>query len=205
MRYKFLHKYIIASIICLTFLNSAKAQLLDSITLDTVPTYTLISASHQDPLKVYKLSLKKLKLTELPQEIYAFKNLQVLDISKNKFTIFPVEIVKFNYLQELNISSNKIEIITKELGDLIHLQQLIANQNKIVAIPSEIKNLKKLKFIDLWGNDIGSLPYEIGELENSLEEIDMRVILMSDEEHQKIKELLPNTKIRFSKSCSCGF
>lgn len=205
MHYRFLYKYILAGVFLFSISIGVNAQLLDSIALDATPTYTLISALNQDPLKVYKLSLKKMKLTELPAEIYAFKNLQVLDVSKNKLTIFPTEIAKFNYLQELNIASNKIEIITKELGDLIYLQQFIANQNKIVAIPPEIKYLKKLKFIDLWSNDIGSFPYEIGELENSLEEIDMRVILMSDEEHQKIKELLPKTKIRFSKSCSCGF
>ncbi|PJA09034.1 MAG: hypothetical protein COX70_02520 [Flavobacteriales bacterium CG_4_10_14_0_2_um_filter_32_8] len=205
MHYKFFSKHILVSVIFFAILVDAKAQLIDSVALDTFPTYTLSSALNQDPLKVYKLSLKKMKLTELPIEIFAFKNLQVLDISKNKFTIFPKDIAKFTYLQELNISINKIEIITKELGDLIYLQRLIANQNKIVSIPPEIKNLKNLKFIDLWSNDIGSFPYEIGELENSLEEIDMRVILMSDEEHQKIKELLPHTKIRFSKSCSCGF
>ena len=99
----------------------------------------------------------------------------------------------------------KIEVITKELGELIYLKKFIANQNQIVSITPETKNLKKLKFIDLWGNNIGSLPYEIGELANTLEEIDMRVILMSDAEHKKIEVLLPNTKIRFSKSCNCGF
>lgn len=205
MRYKFFHKPFLLIIFFLTILVGAKAQLLDSNTLDTVSTYSLATALNQDPLKVYKLSLKKMKLTELPTEIYAFKNLQILDVSKNKLTIFPKEISTFKLLQVLNISNNNIEIITEELGDLTYLQRLIANQNKIVSIPSAIKNLKNLKFIDLWGNDIGSFPPEIGELENSLEEIDMRVILMSDEEHKKIKALLPNTKIRFSTSCNCGF
>ena len=42
-------------------------------------------------------------------------------------------------------------------------------------------------------------------LSETLEEIDMRVIFMSKKEHKVIKELLPNTKIRFSKACDCGF
>jgi len=193
------------SILLIAFTINTNAQLLDSIALDTVPTYTLQKALKQDPLKVYKLNLRKKKLTELPSEIYKFKNLQVLDVRGNKLKTFPKEIATFKYLQELDISTNKIEVITKELGELIHLKKFIANSNKIVSIPPEIKHLKKLKLLDLWGNDIGALPYEISELENTLEEIDMRVILMSKTEHKKIKSLLPNTKIRFSKSCNCGF
>jgi len=182
------------------------AQLLDSLALDTAKTYSLEQALKQtDPLKVYKLSLKKKSLTELPSSIYQFKNVQHLIISKNKLKEFPKEIVQFKYLQILDISSNRIEIIPKELGQLIYLKEFYANQNKIVSIPPEIKNLKQLSYLDLWGNDIGVLPYEISELKNSLKEIDMRVILMSEKEHQIIKELLPETKIRFSKSCACGF
>jgi Leucine-rich repeat (LRR) protein len=179
--------------------------LLDSIAFDTVPTYNLQQALKQDPLKVYKLSLKKMKLTEFPTEILEFKNLQSLDIQKNKFKTFPIQITAFKFLQELNISTNKIEIVTKELGQLIHLRKFTANSNRIVSLPKEIRFLKKLKYIDIWGNDIGSLPYEISELQDNLLEIDMRVILMSKDENNKIKELLPKTKIRFSKSCNCAF
>ncbi len=199
-----LYKFLISSLLIVLTVNT-NAQLLDSIAIDTVPTYNLQKALKQDPLEVYKLSLKKMKLTELPPEVLEFKNLQVLNLKGNKFKTFPKEITTFTFLQELDISANKIEIITKELGELIHLKKFVANSNKIVSIPPEIKHLKKLKFLDLWGNDIGALPTEISELENTLEEIDMRVILMSPTEHKKIKVLLPNTKIRFSKACDCGF
>lgn len=198
------YKFLISALLIAISINT-NAQLLDSIAFDSVPTYTLQKALKQDPLKVYKLSLKKKKLRELPAEIYQFKNLQVLNVKGNKLKVFPKEITTFKYLQELNISANRIQVVTKELGELIHLKKFIANSNKIVSIPPEIKHLKKLQFLDLWGNDIGSLPYEISELKNSLKEIDMRVILMSKAEHKKIKELLPTTKIRFSKSCNCGF
>lgn len=192
-------------LILLLFSFSLKAQLLDSIAIDTVPTYSLEKALKQNPLKVYKLNLKKSKLSKIPEEVYQFKNLNSLDLSKNKLKEFPKRIGEFKYLQELNLSVNKIEIVTEELGQLVHLKKFEINQNGLVSIPKEIKNLKKLEFIDLWGNNIGSLPYEITELQMTLKEIDMRVILMSREEHKKIESLLPNTKIRFSKSCNCGF
>lgn len=198
--YKFL-----VSLLFLFFGINVKCQLLDAIAFDTVPTYNLQQALQQNPLNVYKLSLKKMKLTELPPEILQFKHLQYLDLKKNKLKTFPKEIANFNYLQELNISANKIEIVTKELGQLIHLKKFIANSNQIVSLPKEIKNLKKLTFIDIWGNNIGTLPYEISALQDNLLEIDMRVIIMSKEESKKIRALLPNTKIRFSKSCDCTF
>lgn len=204
MYYKFLIKNTIIVLLLSVNIN-VNAQVLDSIAFDTVPTYTLAKALKQDPLKVYKLSIKKMKLTELPNEIYAFKNLQALDASGNKLKTFPTKINEFKYLQELDLSNNKIEIITKELGELTELRKFEAGQNEIVSIPSEIKHLKKLKFINLWGNNIGSLPKEISELENTLEFLDLRVILMSNDEHKKMKELLPNTKIKFSKACNCGF
>ncbi len=182
-----------------------KAQLLDSIALDTLPTYNLQQALKQDPLKVYKLSLKKSKLVALPQEILQFKNLNSLNLSRNKFQDFPTKIAKFKYLQILELSSNKLKTVPKELGLLVNLKKLYLNQNHIIALPSSIQYLVKLQYLDLWGNDIGFLPHEISALKNTLEVIDMRVILMSNKEHQKIKDLLPTTKIKFSKSCKCDF
>lgn len=200
------YNYLISTItILLFFVNTTHAQLLDSIAFDTVPTYTLKQSLTKDPLAVYKLKLTRSKLKALPEEIYQFKNLNALDISKNNFVEFPKRIKEFKYLQELDISKNEIEIVTKELGLLVNLKVFIANQNKIVSLPSEIRYLKQLEYLDLWGNDIGSLPYEIVELKNTLKEIDMRVILMSKNEHDKIKSQLPNTIIKFSKACNCGF
>ncbi len=200
MSYKFL-----ATSLLLLFTFNLKAQMLDPIALDSLPTYNLQQALEQDPLKVYKLSLKKMKLTELPTEVLNFKNLQYLNLQKNRLKTFPTNIKNFTHLQELNISYNNIEIIPKELGQLLHLIKFTANNNQIVSLPKEIKHLKKLKYIDIWGNDIGALPFEIQELKDNLIEIDMRVILMSKDESKKIKALLPNTKIRFSKSCNCAF
>jgi len=202
--YKFYPKLIL-TLLVFSFAFNSNAQLLDSIAMDTVPTYTLARALKQDPLKVYKLNLKKQKLTEIPEEVYKFKNLNTLDLSKNKLKEFPKKIGEFKYLQELNISGNKIEVVTKELGQLKHLKRFEANQNGLVSIPAEIRHLKKLEFMDLWGNDIGALPYQITELRHNLKEIDMRVILMSKDEQKKIQGMLPNTKIRYSKSCNCGF
>ena len=181
------------------------AQLIDALSLDTFPDYNLQEALQQDPLKVYKLSLKKSKLSQIPKEVYQFKNLNSLNLSRNNLKEFPIEITQLKYLQQLDISSNKITTLPKEIGLLVNIKMLYLDRNKINKIPAEIKHLKELKFIGLWGNDIITLPHEISELSNSLEEIDMRVVLMSNKEHKAIKKLLPNTKIKFSRSCNCSF
>ncbi|MGE0562427.1 MAG: leucine-rich repeat domain-containing protein [Flavobacteriales bacterium] len=181
------------------------SQVFDYKLLDTIPELTLEQALKKDPLTVYRLNLKKQKLVDLPESITQFKNLQTLDISKNKLNHFPSVIVKFEFLQSLNISDNKIETIPKEIGNLIYLKEFSANQTEISTLPSEIGKLKQLKYLDVWGSNLASFPEEISQLQETLKEIDMRVIMMSDAEHKKIKELLPTTKIHFSKSCNCGF
>ena len=204
MTKKRLYKFLISALFVL-FAYTANAQLINFSDLDTFPTYKLEEALKQDPLKVYKLSLKKQKLTHLPPEIFQFKNLQFLNLKGNKIKVFPKRIGAFKYLQELIITANKIEVVPKELGELINLKRFVAGSNFIISIPPEIKNLKQLNYLDLWGNNIAFFPAEIQELKENLEEIDLRVIQMSKDESKKLKELLPNTKIRFSESCDCGF
>lgn len=204
---KKLYWYFLNMVVFLLILNSTKAlaQVFDYKALDTIPELTLEQALKKDPLTVYKLNLKKQKLTDLPEEIAQFKNLQSLNISKNKFSHFPMLIFKFPYLQKLDVSDNKISTIPAEIGTLVHLKKFSAYETEISTLPPEIGKLKELSVLDIWGTNVASFPDEIEQLKETLKEIDMRVIMMSNAEHQKIKDLLPLTKIHFSKSCNCGF
>lgn len=183
--------------------NCANAQLLDAFTLDTTRTFTLKEALQQNPLKIYKLSLKKQKITELPVEIYRFKNLNSLILKNNQLKNFPIKVTEFDYLQLLDISNNTLTSIPQEIGNMIHLKQLHLNQNQLTKLPLEIKKLKKLTLITLSKNKISTLPYEINELKNTLEKIEMREVLINNKEYKKIKRLLPNTRIKYSKYCEC--
>ena len=181
---------------------SLRAQLLDSLSLDTLTAITSMAEAIKNPDAVVKLELKKQKLSAIPSEIRKFKNLQYLDLSKNKITELPEWIGELTNLQYLILSKNKLVILPKQIGDLAELKYLNANQNELESIPAQMGKLHNLTRLDLWSNNIGSLPEEVKYMK-SLRILDLRAILFSDLEQQKIHELLPGTFIYFSPNCKC--
>jgi Leucine-rich repeat (LRR) protein len=181
---------------------AAQNQLLDSLTLDTLTSFTELSDALKDPDKVIKLELRKKKLKEFPKEIFQFKNLQYLDLSKNSIKEIPPEIAELKDLQIFIISKNDLESLPKEIGELKMLQYLNVNQNEIGSLPSQIGDLTNLKNMDLWSNNVDKFPSEMKELKK-LEVLDLRVILIPDEEQERLQKLLPKTKIYFSPYCKC--
>ncbi len=82
------------------------------------------------------------------------------------------------------------------------LQQLILNRNELTSIPKEISALKNLYLLDMWSNNISDLPQSMKDMPN-LKEVDLRVIVMSDDQKEEIRELLPNVKVHMDKGCNC--
>jgi len=181
---------------------SQTAPLMDSLTLDTVHTFTSLAEALKTPDKVYKLDLRKKKLKEFPREIFQFKNLQYLDLSKNSIKEIPAEIAELTSLQYFNISKNHLETLPPQIGELTQLYYLNANQNDLLSLPPQIGKLSKLKYLDLWSNNIEKFPSEMRYLK-SLKVLDLRVILIPDAEQERIQQMLPKTKIYFSPFCKC--
>jgi len=179
------------------------AQLLDEKELDRAKTYTLEEALKQDPLKVYKLTLKRSKLKQLPSSISQFKNLNSLILNHNKLSIFPHQILTLEYLQELDLSYNELIFIPEKLGKLKHLKILSLQQNHIIAIPHTIGQLKKLHRLLLSNNEITEFPKEINQLKDNLKRLDLLSIPMKIATYKQLKKLLPNTRLVFAKACDC--
>lgn len=195
-------KFILFSIVLLFGMMSAKAQLLDSLTLDTTTAYTDLATALKNPEKVIKLELRKKNLKQFPLEILKFKNIQYLDLSKNKITELPEGIEELKDLQYLLLSKNKLVKLPKQIGELSQLKYLNVNQNELESIPAQLGKLENLLYVDLWSNNIDEFPEEIKYMK-SLKTLDLRVILISDAEQARLKNLLPNTKIYFSPNCKC--
>lgn len=198
MKYK-IHVWVILSLLYLP----GYSQLLDSTQLVKEKEYTSLEEALKNPEEVYKLNLRKKRLKEFPFDILKFKNLQELNLYKNRIRVIPKEIGTLESLQKLNLSHNKIQAIPKEIGNLSNLNELIINQNDISYLPPETGNLTRLYFLDCWGTYITSLPAEISKINNTLKTIDLRIISMNIHEQRAIIDLLPKTKIYFSKACKC--
>ena len=182
--------------------KTSHAQLLDSLTLDTLTSVTSIEDGMKNPDAVIKLVLRKSHLKSFPLEILRFKNLQYLDISKNKIEELPDSIALFNQLQYLACSKTGLKIIPKTIGKLIHLKYLNLNQNDIETLPPQIGNLENLEMLDLWSNDFSEYPSTFKNLK-SLKVLDLRNILISDETQLYITNLLPKATVQMSPSCKC--
>jgi Leucine-rich repeat (LRR) protein len=183
-------------------LAGAQVHLLDSLTLDTMKGYTSIDEAKANPDKVIKLVLSKKKLTEFPEEIRQFKNLQYLDLGKNKLTAIPNWISELPYLQALILSHNDIDSLNPQIGMLKHLKWLTMNRDPLNAIPDAIGGLTELRYIDMWGDNISYFSSALSKL-TDLKSLDLRDILINQETQSIIKGYLPQTTIYFSPACSC--
>jgi Leucine-rich repeat (LRR) protein len=181
---------------------SAKAQLLDSLSLDTLTAYTSIAEGMKDPDKVVKLVLRKQKLKTIPKEVFLFKNLQYLDLAKNSIKIMPDSIGVLRNLQYLDMSKNEIEQLSGSLGKLTELFYLNLNNNEFSTLPAQMGNLTKLRTLDMWSNNLDSFPENLKNMK-SLQVLDLRAILIPDDQQKYISSLFPYTRIHFSPSCSC--
>lgn len=199
--YKFSVKIVLILALFLS-VHISKAQLLDSLTLDTMQGFASLQEATKNPDAVIKLVLRKQHLKSFPKEIFNFKNLQYLDISKNSISELPDSIGFMNNLQYLACSKSGLKHIPKEIGKLVNLKYINFNQNDLESLPPQIGNLEKLEILDLWSNNLDEFPSTLSGLK-ALRVLDLRNILINDEVQKSINGMLPHTKVYMSPSCRC--
>ena len=107
-------------------------------------------------------------------------------------------------LQVLHLGKNKIEALPRGLGELQNLVILEINNNELVMLPPQIGKLKKLKYLDLWNNSISTFPEELKDISETLKVMDIRVILINYDAQDRLRKLLPKTKIYMDAPCHCN-
>ncbi len=167
----------------------------------TLKTYYSIESANSVPLdKVLKLDLSSQDLTEVPEEITKFYNLQYLSLQNNQIKVLPTFIKKLNKLEVLDLDSNYFARLPAEMGDLVNLQELTLDNNELKSLPKTIGNLKQLKKLSASFNQINHVFDELGELTN-LQTLDLSFNKLSDitENFGKMKNLthlnLKNNKL----------
>ena len=145
---------------------------------------------------VVKLNMFNNKLATLSQKWGYLDKLISLDLSSNRIALLPPVIGKMTELKELNLNKNLIAILPDEFGNLKNLKTVTLRQNALKAIPASIGNLTQLENLDLALNTLTTLPAEIA----NLKQLKVLVLVGNEipsKEQQRIKSLLPNTKITF--------
>jgi len=154
------------------------------------------------------LNLSRNMLTEIPPEIGDLQKLQELHLYENQLTLIPPEIGNLQALRELWLDLNQLTEIPPEIGNLRALEGFLLESNRLSAIPPEIGNLRSLEGFSLAENQLTDIPSEIGKLrlpssktENAgnLRELNLRDNKLSAAVINKIRELLPGTKIWYDK------
>eukprot|EP01034_Spumella_vulgaris_P013043 gene13043-16634_t len=100
-----------------------------------VPIWTDLKEALKTPKAIKRLSLAKMKLKEIPMEVFELENLEELDLSRNQIRDIPPQIRNLKKLRVLDISRNKLETLPNEMGYLKNLQKLDAGRNELFSIP----------------------------------------------------------------------
>ena len=164
--------------------------------------YTLADYLSVPADSVQHLNLSKSKLTAIPTEVYAFRNLKILVLSGNKISRVEQDIGNLKNLESIDLNQNKLTTFPSYVCQLVALKQLSLAKNKIGSIPSCIQYFEKLESLDLFQTYLTDLPIEISKL-SQLKYLDLRGMNFDVTFHEKWLALLKNTKVELDSPCNC--
>jgi Leucine-rich repeat (LRR) protein len=121
----------------------------------------------ENPDTLTSLSLAYADLDEIPQEIFSFPNLKILDLGYNNLDendIVPLS--KLKKLESLDLTDNRLSELPVNIDKFENLKIFCATQNKIKQINPNLFKLKNLQLLSLGLNDYIDFPRGISKLSN---------------------------------------
>ena len=155
-----------------------------------------------DPDTIESISFRKMKLDQLPEELYTYKNLRILDLSKNNLTKLPDSISSLKKLETINLERNKLDIFPIQFCRMRSLRSINLGLNTIGNLPACIEGLKDLEELYLYDNPIKVLPEGLTNLKH-LKYLDLSGIRFSPEFQKIWIERLQDVKVDFDSPCDC--
>jgi len=113
---------------------------------------------------VTKIQCNFLFLTAIPYSIFAFSDLETLDLSYNSISALPKDLCRLKNLSVLFVNNNQIIKIPDAIGELVNLRHFSAENNSLVEVSKRIGNLANLIFLSLANNLLCIIPEEINAL-----------------------------------------
>lgn len=126
-----------------------KNEKLTAYELLNADTYFSLERAKRTPLKVFKLDLSKNALTNVPNEIKQFKNLQKLILSDNLLIEIPDWISQLESLQYIYLSNNQFHELPLPLTEIKSLILIDLSCNPIGYVTTDIKKCSNLEVLNL--------------------------------------------------------
>lgn len=144
------------------------------------------------PLREINLSFNQLKKANLQQ----LSQLKRLFLVNNQLEELDIDLNSLPKLTKLHLHNNQLKQLPENIGALKRLKELRVYNNQLESIPESIGNLEYLHYLSLNKNRLTTLPDSIQNLKR-LKQLDLQKNLFSEEEKNRIKNILPHVKIRF--------
>ena len=109
------------------------------------------------PESIAKLYLSNNYLTIVPNTIFHFTSLSILDISDNKITRLPAHIWNVATMEWLNASHNQIEVIPGGIIDCQLLERIDFSFNPIRELPIELNSHALMTYISVRNTKISDI------------------------------------------------
>jgi Leucine-rich repeat (LRR) protein len=157
---------------------------------------------NQNPDTITSVNLSNCNLTSLPEELFLFKNVQVLNISENDFSTANLSgLCKLKKLKGINLDKCNLTKVPDGVLCLQNLESFEVFANDISTLPDRFYQLKNLKYLQLEYNRITELSPRITDLHN-LEFLDLagnkiNKLPMNIEQLRKLNEFLPPDSLQY--------
>lgn len=168
----------------------------------TLNIYSWEQVKNANPDTIFGVSLSKLKLEKLPEELAKFTKLEYLDVSKNKLKELPAFVGDLSELKVLDISKNEFAVFPVEICKLTHIKQLIANRNTFDQLPSCIQYCSELMSIDLWETPVSTFPESMLLMKN-LKSIDLQGVRFGPTFQKDLQAKFPLIEFKLDPPCDC--
>lgn len=157
----------------------------------------------KSPEDVYILKLRWDRLKSIPPEVFSFVNLRELDLSRNSIDTIPPQIAYLQHLEVLNLARNAIHYLPDEIALLPSLRRIDMSRNPLMELPDNMSFMVSLRELVLWSTNLYRLPETFGELDGTLEVLDLRSCQLSISDQETIEALLPSVKKLWDQACNC--
>ncbi len=110
-----------------------------------------------------RLDLTGNALTALPENFSKLTNLGVLSLNDNNLTdIHPIE--RLTNLEVLLLAKNQLASLPRSIGNLSNLRELICKKNKLTQVPEELSKCSEMQILDFGQNNLLAWPKAVNTL-----------------------------------------